>query len=406
MNPFRSPLLCTCAFTLAALLSGTGSAAAQTNSGSTAPPVPDSFVYVSSPAIPGPSGNATNSIQGWSVAADGSLKPVPGSPFTTPDQIGEIVAGRRFLFSDMIASGTSRIGSWTIAPSGALTLITTTPSHSIPSSGTTYNNGATTDFTDRTDTTLYDFAQAYAIQPTGGLRWIGSIADSSGDYIADELSFTGNDIFAYSSDCQFGSQNFWAFKRSLDGTLTNFNSNANLPVLNPNPEGTTYCPTYGAAVPAPDSRHVVFSLQVGSDPYSYNGVNNLAVYTINPKNGQLSTTNTSATMPQTTVGQATDYKFDPLGRWFAIAGSSGLELFQYRDGVLFGGATLLSNDNPSQIAWDGAGHLFAISQDSGSLYVFNVVNGIATPAPGSPWTVPLYSYLTVHSRPGPLAHPR
>lgn len=49
----------------------------------------------------------------------------------------------------------------------------------------------------------------------------------------------------------------------------------------------------------------------------------------------------------------------------------------------------------------GAEHLFAIGQDSGNLYVFDVnrTTGVATPAPGSPTTVPPYSYLAVQALP-------
>lgn len=390
MSSSRALLLCTCAFTLTSLLGGLSFA--QTTAAAPA----RSFVYVSSPEV---AGEGTNEIQGWSVAPDGALTPVPGSPYGTSEQIGVITSSPRFLFGDLNNNGNQSIGSWTIAPNGALTLATTTPDHASPDPIDIYDNGTTTDFTDRSGTTLYDFAQAYAIQPNGGLNWIGYISNGDNVYIADEISFTGNNHFAYSSDCQYGNQDFWGFTRSPSGALTYFNTNANVPVVNPNPEGTIYCPTYAAAVPAPDNRHVIFSLQIGNDPESYEGVNQLAVYTINPANGQLSTTNTAATMPQTTVGQATDYKFDPTGHWLAISGASGLELFGYNNGVLTGGTTILDTDSPSQIGWDNAGHLFAISQDSGSLYVFDVVNGAAAQAAGSPYSIPLYSYLAVHATP-------
>jgi hypothetical protein len=399
MSKSRSLVLCTCAFTLISLFCAGGSSAAQSNSdGQQGQPASagSAFVYVSSPEV---AGEGTNEIEGWSVARDGSLTPVPGSPYATPEEIALITSSPRFLFGDMLSDGNQSIGSWAIAPNGALTLATTTAAHAGPNPIDIYNDGTTSDFTDRSGTTLYDTAQAYAIQPNGGLNWIGYIGVGNGYYVSDELSLTGNDRFAYTSDCQYGNQDFWAFTRSPNGALTYFNPNANVPVLNPNPEGTEYCPTYGAAVPAPDNRHVIFSLQVGNSPESYNGVNQLAVYTIDPANGQLSTSNTTAAMPQTTVGQATDSKFDPTGHWLAIAGPSGLELFGYNNGVLSGGNTILSTDSPSQIGWDYAGHLFAISQDSGSLYVFDVANDAATQAPGSPYTVPLYSYLAVHPMP-------
>ncbi len=410
MRTIRPILLCTSAFTLLTLLAVCGFAAgpriAGDPGGSSVGAAPGgsssantAYVYVSTPSV---AGSAGNFIQGWSVAADGALTAVPGSPVNTPAQISVIVADGRYLFGDLNNNGTNSIGAWSIAPDGALSLATTTPAHPFDSSLYTYSSGTTTDFTDRYGVTLYDHGNAYAILPNGSLNWVASIVDNSlspPGYVDDEISFTANDRFGYTSDCTFGDQNFYGFTRASSGALTYFNPNANVPTLTPNPEGTSYCPTYAAAIAAPDRRHVVFSLQVGTDPSSYTGVNQLAVYSFNPENGDLSTTNTSATMPTSTVGQATDYRFDPSGRWLAIAGSSGLEIFRYANGVLSGGTTLISNDGPSQIVWDGAGHLFAIGQDSGNLYVFDVVNGVATPAPGSPYTVPIYSYLTVQPVP-------
>lgn len=413
MTIARSPFLCTSALTLAALLAGCGSAptpgvnasihpssSASSAAVSAAGSRNNSFVYVSTPSI---AGGAGNYIQGWSVAADGALTAVPGSPVDTPSQISVIVADGRYLFGDLNASGADSIGAWRIAPNGSLSLATSTPAEAFNSSLYTYNSGTTTDFTDRAGVTLYDHGNAYAIKPNGSLTWLSDIVDNAAStpgYVEDEIAFTPNDRLGYTSDCTFGDQNLYGFARASSGALTYFNPNANVPTLTPNPEGTSYCPTYAAAIAAPDNQHVVFSLQVGTDPGSYTGVNQLAVYTIG-SSGALSTTNTSATMPATSVGQATDYKFDPSGRWLAIAGSSGLEIFRYNNGVLSGGTTLISNDGPSQIAWDSAGHLFAIGQDSGNLYVFDVnqATGAATPAPGSPTTVPLYSYLAVQPLP-------
>ncbi|HKO14237.1 MAG TPA: Ig-like domain-containing protein [Acidobacteriaceae bacterium] len=357
---------------------------------------PGGFVYVSTPSV---AGSAGNFIQGWSVAADGTLTAVPGSPFNTSGQAGQVVADGKYLFADMFAGGSMSIDTYSIAANGGLTLTTTIPAHSISGTPTIYNMGTTTDFTDRTGQTLYDFAQTYSVQSNGSLNWVGSITDGSGGYIEDQISFTGDDRFGYSSDCTSGNQNFWAFTHGSNGALTRFNPNANVPAVSPNPAGTSYCPTYSAAIPAPDNLHVIFSLQVGTGPMSYQGVNQLAVYTINYADGTLHTADTAATMPKTTVGQATDYKFDPSGNWLAVAGSSGLELFSYNNGMLSGGTTLLANDAPSQIGWDKAGHLFAVSQFSGKLYVFDVANGIATAAPGSPHAVPTYSYLAVQPAP-------
>jgi hypothetical protein len=104
MSRSRSLLLCTCALAFTCLLAGGGTSQAQT----TAAPPARSFVYVSSPEV---GGEGANQIQGWSVASDGSLTPVPGSPYGTSEQIGEIASSPRFLFGDLNNDGNQSIGS-------------------------------------------------------------------------------------------------------------------------------------------------------------------------------------------------------------------------------------------------------------------------------------------------------
>jgi hypothetical protein len=47
--------------------------------------------------------------------------------------------------------------------------------------------------------------------------------------------------------------------------------------------------------------------------------------------------------------------------------------------------------------WDRSNHLFALSQSSNKLHVFNVNGSMATEAPGSPYVINAPIHLAVYS---------
>jgi len=88
-----------------------------------------------------------------------------------------------------------------------------------------------------------------------------------------------------------------------------------------------------------------------------------------------------------------DYRFDPTQTWLAVGGSTGVQIFHWANGKLTSTSTvpIPAAKGAFRVRWDAAGHLFVLNtnSDTGStLYVLNVVNGVATPAPGSPQFIP------------------
>jgi len=106
------------------------------------------------------------------------------------------------------------------------------------------------------------------------------------------------------------------------------------------------------------------------------GFPQLGSFSVGP-NGALTSTNTSANMPQTNL-QVTESAFSPDGVFFAIAGDyggnpgSGLQIYK------FNGASPLTlswntvTDPIDQLAWDTSGHLYATSTSENKLFVFTV----------------------------------
>ncbi|HEX4039584.1 MAG TPA: hypothetical protein VHX37_16120 [Acidobacteriaceae bacterium] len=363
---------------------GTGSGSGS-GSGSSTPANP-AYVYVSTPSI---SGGPGNFITAYTAAPNGALAQVPGSPFTTTAQAGEIASDGNYLYVNMVANGTSSITSYSIGADGALTqAITTTP----PTTTTPTTNGGwvTMAYFDGSGQTFYDDGNAFAVNSNGSLSLVGTV--SHNDIVEDSLSFTSSDAFGYGADCAGGTANFYGFMRATTGALTYFDPKANLPAPPANnTEGTSYCPD-GAAV---SGTSAVIALQLGTSANSYQGTNQLAVYSI-AADGTLSTTNTAATMPSLSVsGFALDYAFDPTGTWLAVGGQGGIQIFKLANGVLTQTGSLALSGGVSQLGWDQSGHLYTYGQDSGSLNVINVASGVPTQASGSPYALPVSSYLAV-----------
>lgn len=348
----------------------------------------------------GPSGNSTgnsafvyvsgnNAIQGYVASASGALTPIAGSPFAASG-IGPLAATSQNLFG---AENSQSIASFSIASDGAIAPISSINAQQLNTYPT--DGGPLSLFTDAMDETVYDndiYAdganhryQAFMINSDGSLRYSG--VTSYGDTQQYVLSFTGNDAYAYGSDCYHSNDEIYGFMRNANGTLTYFDPKANLPTP---PSGVGYC-TEGTAVS--QDNHVVIALGESPDGYQV-GNSQLAVYTIN-SDGTLTTTGTTATMPTDKVGMVNDYRFDPAGANLAVAGQSGVQVYAYSSGTLTAEGGPLTTDPINKVEWDSSGHLYALSQTTGKLYVFSIANGSGTAASGSPYAIASPSDLAV-----------
>jgi hypothetical protein len=365
--------LCTeAAFAQVAPTEADGSVSAATSSS------PVAYVYVSS----SPSGNK-NKIDAYSAASDGKLTPVAGSPFSAKVQY--MAVNGKYLFG----TNGSDIDSFSIASDGALKQISSINTTKFDEDGC---GAPLILFLDRTGKTLYDLDiendcannafQFFGIhESTGELTYLGVSSAKSPQYI-EELSFIGNNIYAYGSRC-FGFERLnYGFKRSSDGTLTAAVIDAPFPAAK---EGDFYCPYLAAADP---THHVAVALQVvDGDTFRSAGPPQLATYTADDS-GKLATTSTRENMPETAVGNVNDINISPSGKLLAVGGDQGLQVFHFNGSDPITHYTgLLTTDEVDQFFWDNDNHLYAISHSHGKLFVFTITPTSFSQASGSPHTI-------------------
>jgi hypothetical protein len=329
---------------------------------------PVAYVYISS----SPS-NGKNQINAYSAAANGALSPIPGTPFSTPAYA--MALNGTWLF----ATDGSNIDSFSIAANGAL---------NEKDSYNAENGGLLSLFLDHTGSTLYtDFYTtnndylSYSIdQSTGQLMPVNDL--SGGPSNNGVLSFIGNNEFAYSSSCYHFTPDIYGVQRASDGALTYLSSNPPFPAP---PSGDFWCPWLAAADP---TNHVAVAMQPLNGDFTVEGPYQLASYTAD-SSGNLTTTNTYQNMPKVLVGSAIyDYQMSPDGKFLAVGGISGLQIFHFNGANPITKMTgLLAANGINQLFWDNKNHLYAISWAGGKLYVLTVTSTGVSQAPGSPHPV-------------------
>jgi hypothetical protein len=339
---------------------------------------PVAYVYVSNTA------GTSYEITGYSANTSGQLTPIPGTPF--PSSVQYMALNGKWLFGE---DNLTYIRSLSIASNGALHEVSSINASSYNSSG---RGGPENVFLDHTGSTLYDgdlnfdglgntAYQSFTIDQATGQLNFQALTSNGNSVRGSALSFTGGNIYAYSSGCYLGSPavySIYGYKRNSNGSLTDLKINPSIPVA---PKGTTYCPNLAAADP---TNHVAISL-TPMNGQSLAGPPQLAVYT-QGSSGNLTTTSTAANMPKTLTTIVNDIWMSPSGKLLAVGGSSGLQVFHFNGAAPITHYTgLLTTDSIDQLFWDNANHLYAISRRFGNLYVFTVTPTSYTQAPGSPY---------------------
>lgn len=349
---------------------------------STASSGPVSTVYVAYT----PKNSNGNEIAEYSVAANGALTPLPGSPYS--GNATSLAISGNYLF------GPNRLEpyleTYAINSSGELHWVAEEDDQKISSDC----GGAGPVFLDHSGKTLYltdiqgdcsnNYYESFAIDSSNGhLTYLnsanGGSASFNGIYMAGTV--TADNQYVYSASPCGMYYGLWAFKRAANGSLTTIgNFQATMPSA---PSGAGYCPWPPAAGP---STSVAMPIQLYKDG-GVEGSPQIASFT-EAGNGNLTTTNTAANMPTTSVTYITAVSMPPAGNLVAVGGTGGLQVFH------FNGANpptkftpLLTTDTITAAYWDNSNHLFALSQASNKLYVFTVTPTGYSAAPGSPYTV-------------------
>jgi hypothetical protein len=359
---------------------------------------PVAYVYIANQP-----GIGIYKIDGYAAAADGSLRPVSGSPFTAA--VGSMAVNGKYLFAADLDG--IHIDSFLIGSNGGLSRVASTldPRHS----------GGNCDVVgplslDHTGSTLYNLEsgnyycanntyQSFEIQrSTGRLSYLGSTGSSR--FLNVPVSFLADNVFAYMAACEtyvdpnHGDDQLYGFERFSNGLLSERAISAPIPAA---PHGYFYCPSFTAADPA---NHLAVALATlvtsgsGSD-----GPFKLATYTAN-SNGNLTTTSTTANMPTIDTGEVLDIRMSPSGKLLAVGGVNGLQIFHFNGGgpiIRYSGLLDVGDEN-WQLFWDNANHLYALGSNFQTLRVFTVTPTSITEAPGSPHSIPVPVNLIVQPK--------
>ena len=372
----RSISVCLVAF--AAICASSVLASAQvtsspTDNGTSNPATsPVAYVYVANPAS-----STTYQINGYAAASNGSLTAIPGSPFK--QNVNYMAVNGAWLFG--VANLFEDIYSFKIGSNGALSL---KDKYTVVTNG----DGVISDYLDHTGSTLYadlystnnDYLSYSIDQVTGMITAIGDLPGGPANFTP--VSFIGNNVFAYSSSCYHFGQEIIGVERANSGTLS-YISNFN-PPFPAEKSGGFYCPLLAAADP---TNHLAIAMEPLTSTWGQDGPWQLATYTADAS-GNLTTNSTYQNMPSVLVGAVSSYWMSPSGKYLAVGGASGLQIFHFNGANPITKFTGLLTSSPiSQIFWDNANHVYAISQKTGKLFVYTVTSTGVTQAPGSPHAI-------------------
>jgi hypothetical protein len=379
-----------CSLAVIAICASTVLASAQVTSSPTesnltpATSAPVAYVYVSSVTT-----NTVGQIRGYATAPNGALTAIPGSPFKT-DGVFYMAATGKWLFGT--ANQFTDINSYSIAANGALTL---KDRYNVTPPGP----GLISVYLDHTGSTLYgdfyttnnDYLSFSINHSTGQLNEIGDLP--GGPPNGSPVSFIGNNIYAYSSSCYHFEPAVIGVRRNTDGTLAYLNNfSAQLPAEK---AGGFYCPWKAAADP---TNHLAIAITPLKPDWTQDGPIQLASYTVDAV-GNLTTRSTHLNMPSVLVGGVNDYWMSPNGKFLAVGGTAGFQIFHFNGAnpiTKFTGR--LTSSSIDQVYWDNRNHVYAISRKAGKLFVWTVTSSGVTRAPGSPHSVANIENLIVVSQ--------
>jgi hypothetical protein len=336
----------------------------------------DAFVYVSSSPT-----NGILQINGFNAASNGKLTPMAGSPFN--DNITAMAVNGKYLFG----VDKSNIDTLAIGSDGSLQKVS---SILALTQGCGYLASL---FLDHTGQSLYDFDydgdpncanntyQAFAVNNTNGTLSFLNTAGDSTEYNTP-LSFTGNDLYAYGSNCYHFDPQIYGFQRNSDGNLTVLTQNVPMPTI---PAGYFYCPFFAAADPT--NNVAVPVSPFNAQTWQPVGPTQLAVYTADGS-GNLTTNSTYQNMAHTAVSGVTNLSSSPTGNLLAVAGTGGLQIFHFNGSNQITPYTkLLTTIEVDQMFWDNDNHLYGIARTANKMFVLTATPTSVSQAPGSPYTI-------------------
>ena len=347
---------------------------------------------------------AQNGLDAFTVAANGALTPVLGSPFKTS---GDAIGAHG---SYLVSLDGSLLRSYPVEATGALgNEASSIDTAGFAGGGCGQARYARLDPTGQYVQVLYvptiyvpNPCTAYLTfalsQASGAFTFLGDavVQPDVGAYL-DPLTMTGDGKFAYALNLPRSFDVSYAgFTRDTAGAL------ANITFGEADPQPPSPFDYFSWLVEADSTNHLALALgqlEFFGSPRVTVGPTQLASYTVDAT-GNISSTNTSDAMPVPAVGP-TLLRISPAGNLLAVAGndcpwcqisvrlgSTGLQLFHFNGADPITTFTdALTTDPIDQEEWDSNNHLFAVSDSANKLYVFTATPAGVTAAPGSPYTI-------------------
>jgi hypothetical protein len=337
----------------------------------------------------------------YTETAAGKLTLVNGSPFKISGQMEGITG------NNLLSVGTTVLHSYKIASNGAvgeqLSSINTA-AYDSEDCGPTTGNKAALDHSGKYfyvqlsgsgggDGCGWNDWQSYQIGTNGDFTFLGNDYSNAGENIGTTaLTLDSSDMYGYAFSQEIGgNSDFSPFTRLSNGSLTyNSSFGENDPKFDPS-LGYYLLPFMATADP---HEHLAVlmgqCLNNGDESCDPTGKNaQLASYTISTSTGSISSSNTEDNIPYLDVASPNGMDMSYDGKFVAIIGNSGFQVFNFNGAAL---ATKLSPLKLSgvpfdQVAWDKAEHLFALSYKTAKLYIFNVSKEEGVAEIGAPISV-------------------
>jgi hypothetical protein len=369
---------------------------------STPKPAPNpavAYVYVSqTPVTSGP-----NQVVGFVAHENGALTSIEGSPFDA--DIDLMAVNGKYLFGG--TTDQLYINSYTIGKNGALTFAVANDIYQITGGTDTYGVTGKLDL-DHMGATLYDTRyfsgwnnSLYAFiinKATGALTLPPGFTMDLGNGMtgAGASTISADNKYLYQANSGWAGYDISVYERRSNGSLGYPPANISGFSIPADKTGYRFDPI---GISADPSNHVAVSFaseegNMGPE----NGPNQIGVYTVDAK-GNISTTSTWKNMPKVAVGDVA-LRMSSSGKLLAAFGG-GLEIFHFNGSAQVTPYTILmKNVAFTDVRWDKNNHLFALTRETGELYVFTATPTGVSMASGSPYSVPSAQAIIV--RPLPL----
>jgi 6-phosphogluconolactonase (cycloisomerase 2 family) len=346
---------------------------------------PVAYVYVSTPTY----------AVGYSVAPNGRLTPVPGSPYTNI-ALSHMSVAKSFLLGS--GHDQENLHSYRIHPDGSLTRVDT---YNVRGYDDCAKMGPTQ--VDRTGSTLYlsqfncpiqmagDYFniynfQAWKVANDGTLEFLGNTPLNEELMNTNQVSplyFLGDNKYGLQIGCipYFYEGLFASYQRESGGALDEslaFEESLQQPAA---PSEERYC---GNFLATDDANHAAVELAVSTSTEGYGqNLGVLASYTAD-SHGNLTTLDTSETAAKVNVGLVAAMSISPAGNLLAVGGYHGFQIFHFNGAlpITHYSSVLQSTNHFEEFGWDKSNHLFAVSTDG--LRVYNITPLGYSEAPGSP----------------------